>query len=194
MKRKQGRLSDTVFHLLPILAGCLVVAGLVHIATIFLLPRLATKDAFARISAIAPAHKVVLLPDGAGGPFDYPALAQGLCRFDLAQGPLRLRATLAPDPLMLFSFHGRHGQIFYSMTDRSATRGKLDMLLLTREQLNVVEANDPEDELPQDLRIIAPTLEGFLLFRSLAENPGEMGQAQARIAALSCGLDGDQRP
>ena len=194
MKRKQGRVGDTVFHLLPILAGCLVVAGLVHIATIFLLPRLATKDAFARISAIAPAHKVVLLPDGAGGPFDDPALAQGLCRFDLAQGPLRLRATLAPDPLMLFSFHGRHGQIFYSMTDRSATRGKLDMLLLTREQLNVVEANDPEDELPQDLRIIAPTLEGFLLFRSLAENPGEMGQAQARIAALSCGLDGDQRP
>jgi len=194
VKRKHGLVGDTIFHLLPILAGCLVVAGLVHIATIFLLPRLATKDAFARLSAIAPAHSVVLLPDGAGGPFDDPALAQGLCRFDLAQGPLRLRATLTPDALMLFSFHGRHGQIFYSMTDRSATRGKLDMLLLTREQLNVVEANDAEDELPQDLRIIAPTLEGFVLFRSLAENPGEMAQAQARIAALSCGLDRDQQP
>ncbi len=194
MKRRDHRLDDGGYFFLPIFAGCLIVAGLVHIATIFLLPRLAEKDAFARISAIAEPHKVVLLPDGAGGPFDDPALAQGVCRFDLAQGPLRLRATLAPDPLMLFSFHARHGQIFYSMTDRSATRGKLDVLLLTREQLNVVEASDPEDELPQDLRIIAPTLEGFLLFRALAEFPGEMGDAKARIQSLTCGLDRDQSP
>jgi uncharacterized membrane protein len=89
--------------------------------------------------------------------------------------------------------HARHGQIFYSMTDRSATRGKLDVLLVTRQQLDVVEANDPEDELPQDLRIIAPTMEGFLLFRALAEFPGEMAQAQARIRSLTCGLDKETR-
>ncbi len=194
MKRKDRRIDDGEFSALPFLAGCLIIAGLVHIATIFILPRLAQKDAFARISAIAAPHKVVILPDGAGGPFDDPALAQGVCRFDLSQGPVRLRATLPLDPLMLFSFHTRRGQIFYSMTDRSATRGKLDVLLLTREQLNAVEANDPEDELPQDLRIIAPTLDGFLLFRSLAEFPGEMAEAKARIAALTCGLDQDQRP
>ena len=194
MKRKTHSRGDGLFHTLPFIAGALVVAGLIHIATIFLLPRLASKDAFARISALAPVHKIVLLPEAAGGPFDDPALAQGVCRFDLAQGPLRLRANLAPDHLMLFSFHARDGRIFYSMTDRSATRGKLDLLLLTREQLDAVEANDPEDELPQDLRILAPTLEGFLLLRSLAEFPGEMSQSKARIEAVACGLDRDQRP
>ena len=194
MKRRTNDLSDGVFHTLPFIAGALVVAGLVHIATIFLLPRLAAKDAFARVSAVAPLHELILLPSGGEGPFDDPALAQGLCRFDLAQGPLRLRANLAADHLMLFSFHARDGQFFYSMTDRSATRGKLDLLLVTRGQLDAVEANDPEDELPQDLRILAPTQEGFLLFRSLAAFPGEMAQARARIAALSCGLDGDRRP
>ena len=195
--RHKDWIGDIAFHTLPWVAGCLVIAGLVHIATIFALPRLATKDAFARISALAQPHKVVLLPattPQAGAPFDDPALAQGVCRYDLSQGQVRLRATLTPDALMLFSFHARHGQIFYSMTDRSATRGKLDVLLLTRQQLDAVEANDPEDELPQDLRIVAPTLEGFLLFRALAEFPGEMAEAQARIRSLACGLDKDARP
>jgi uncharacterized membrane protein len=79
------------------------------------------------------------------------------------------------------------------MTDRSATRGKLDVLLVTRRQLDVVEANDPEDELPQDLRIITPTLEGFVLFRALAEFPGEMEDAKKRIQSIFCGLDKEAR-
>ena len=194
--RLRDLLGEAAFHTLPWVAGCLFIAGVVHISTVFALPRLAPKDAFARISALAQPHKVVLLPNTdpqTGAPFDDPAFAQGVCRYDLSQGPVRLRATLPADALLLLSFHARHGQIFYSMTDRSATRGKLDVLLVTRQQLDAVEANDPEDELPQDLRIIAPALEGFLLFRALAEFPSEMSDAQKRILSLSCGLDKDTR-
>ncbi len=190
-------LGAAAFATLPWVAGCLVVAGIVHLASIFIMPQLAPRDAFARMSAAAPLHRQTLLPaisPGAGGPFDDPAFAQGLCRYDLSQGPVRMRATLPPDALMLISFHGRQGQIFYSMTDRSATRGKLDVLLVTRRQLDVVEANDPEDELPQDLRILTPTLEGFVLFRALAEFPGEMEDAKKRIQSIFCGLDKDLRP
>ena len=190
-------LGAAAFATLPWVAGCLVVAGIVHLASIFIMPQLAPRDAFARMSAAAPLHRQTLLPaisPAAGGPFDDPAFAQGLCRYDLSQGPVRMRATLPPDALMLISFHGRQGQIFYSMTDRSATRGKLDVLLVTRRQLDVVEANDPEDELPQDLRILTPTLEGFVLFRALAEFPGEMEDAKKRIQSIFCGLDKDLRP
>lgn len=190
-------LSAAAFATLPWIAGCLVVAGIVHIASIFAMPQLAPRDAFARMSAAAPLHRQTLLPataPGSGGPFDDPAFAQGVCRYDLSQGPVRVRATLAPDALLLMSFHGRQGQIYYSMTDRSATRGKLDVLLATRPQLDVVEANDPEDELPQDLRIITPTLEGFLLFRALAEFPGEMADARKRVQSIFCGLDKEAKP
>jgi len=195
--RLKDPVGNAAFHTLPWIVGCLFIAGVVHIGSIFAMPRLAPQDAFARISTLAQPHKVVLLPattPESGAPFDDPALAQGVCRYDLSQGPVRLRATLPPDALMLISFHARHGQIFYSMTDRSATHGKLDVLLVTRQQLDVVEANDPEDELPQDLRIIAPTQEGFLLFRALAEYPGELADARDRIQSLSCGLDKDAKP
>ena len=190
-------LGAAAFATLPWIAGCLVVAGIVHLASIFAMPQLAPRDAFARMSAAAPLHRQTLLPataPTAGGPFDDPAFAQGVCRYDLSQGPVRMRATLPPDALMLISFHGRQGQIYYSMTDRSATRGKLDVLLVTRRQLDEVEANDPEDELPQDLRIITPSLEGFVLFRALAEFPGEMEDARKRIQSVFCGLDKEAKP
>ena len=190
-------ISAAAFATLPWVLGCLVIAGIVHLASIFAMPRLAPRDAFARMSEATLPHRVTLLPAATppgGAPFDDPALAQGVCRYDLSQGPVRLRATLSPDALMLMSFHARQGQIFYSMTDRSATRGKLDVLLVTRQQLDVVEANDPEDELPQDLRIIAPTLEGFLLFRAMGEFPGEMEDAKKRIQSIFCGLDKEAKP
>jgi uncharacterized membrane protein len=188
------RLNELAFVTLPWVLGCLFIAGVVHLASILIMPRLAARDAFARIADVAPAHKIVLLdPRGSAGsaPFDDPALVQGVCRYDLSEGPVRLRATLPPDRLMLFSFHARFGQLYYSMTDRSATRGKLDVLLVTRQQLDVIESNDSEDELPQDLRIIAPTLQGFLLFRALAEYPADVAEAQARILSMSCGIDRD---
>jgi uncharacterized membrane protein len=77
------------------------------------------------------------------------------------------------------------------MTDRSATRGLIDVLVLTRPQLDVVEANDAEDELPQDLRIVAPTLEGFILLRALAERPIEAEDARQRLLTIGCNRETD---
>ena len=169
-----------------------IVAGIVHIVSSLAMPRLAPRDAWARMERLAPAHRMVLLPAAGAGPgappFEDPALAQGVCRYDLAAGPLRLRADLPPDALTLFSFHARYGQLYYSMTDRSATRGKLDVLIVTPEQLDAIEANDSEDELPQELRILAPTPQGFVLVRALAERPGDAPDARRRIQSIACGL------
>jgi uncharacterized membrane protein len=189
--------SDTSFVFFPWLFGALFLAGIVHIVSIFAMPWLAPKDAFARMAAAAPVHQMTLLPDPTpqeSAPFDDPALVQGVCRYDLSQGRLRLRANLPPDELLLMSFHGRQGQVYYSMTDRSATRGSLDVLILTRPQLDIVEANDKEDELPQDLRIIAPTLEGFILLRALSERPSLRDEARQRISAVTCSLESDSKP
>lgn len=181
---------DPLVGFLPWLMATLMIGGIVHILSILAMPGLAPSNSFARIAAIAPLHKMILLPRTTPQqsfiPFEDPAMALGACRFDLGEGALRLRATLSPDGLMLFSFHQRDGRSFYSMTDRGAARGKLDVLILTQPQLDEVEANDNEDELPDDLRIVSPDREGFVLVRALAERPGEFADAEARIAAISC--------
>jgi uncharacterized membrane protein len=175
---------------LPWLMATLMIGGIVHIVSILLMPGLAPRNSFARIAEVAPLHKMVVLPrttpQQSFVPFEDPAMALGACRFDLGEGALRLRGTLSPDGLMLFSLHQRDGRSFYSMTDRGAARGKLDVLILTQPQLDEVEANDNEDELPEDLRIVSPDRQGYVLVRALAEQPGDFADAEARIAGISC--------
>lgn len=191
------RLFDGAIDLAMWATATLAIAGVTHLTSILAMPRLAPHDAYARMEKLAPTpHRTTLLPQaGAAGeaPMDDPALERGVCRYDLSQGPLRLRANLAPEALMLMSFHSRYGEVYYSMTDRSATRGRLEALLFLEEQRDDVEADDSEDELPQELRIVSPTPQGFVLFRALAERPGEHEAARARIAAIQCGLDASMK-
>ncbi|HUZ67620.1 MAG TPA: DUF1254 domain-containing protein [Beijerinckiaceae bacterium] len=174
----------------PYLAATLMVAGMVHIVSVLAMPRLAPRDAFARISALAPLDRTTLLapvsPKNVTLPFEDPATALGVCRYDLREGPLRLTAALEPGQLILFSFHARFGQVFYSMTDRVASHGGLDVLVLTLDQLQAYEANDTGDELPKQLRIVSPSMRGFVLLRALAVQPGDMPQARASISAVDC--------
>jgi uncharacterized membrane protein len=187
---KRGAFLSRPLEAITWLVAILCVAGIVHLATILVMPRIAPDNPYARISALGPANRLVMLPPVEPGhevlPYEDPATAVAACPYDLARGPVRLRGQLASDALVLFSFHGRYGQTFYSMTDRSALRGRIDVVIATRDQLDDIEANDAEDELPQELRLEAPTRQGFILLRALAERPSLMGEARERLASLSC--------
>ena len=184
---------DRLIGWTPWLIGALIIAGIVHILTILAMPRLAPLDSFSRMEAITPLARVTPLPPIQPGqefaPFEDPAMAAAVCRYDLDRGPLRVRGNLTSDNLLLLSFHSRFGEVFYSMTDRSATKGALDILVVTQTQLTAIEAYDSEDELPSELRLIAPQSVGYVILRSLALQPGAMDDARARLTTISCGVD-----
>jgi uncharacterized membrane protein len=165
----------------------------VHILSILAMPRLAPRDAYARIAEVAPLARMTLLapiePGAEFAPFEDPAMAAAACRYDLDGGPLRLRGPLSGDGLVALSFHGRFGHVFYSVTDRSAARNGLDILLVTPDQLAAIEAYDSEDELPSELRLVAPEKRGFVILRALADQPGDMEAARRRLQAIACGVD-----
>jgi len=79
--------------LLLILGGALL-GGIVHLASVIILPRTATQDAYARLAPIAPVNSVVALPaptpEKAVIPFMDPAFASAICLYDLTQGPVKL--------------------------------------------------------------------------------------------------------
>jgi uncharacterized membrane protein len=169
-----------------------ILAGIVHIVSVLALPRLAPRDAFARVSALASVGKLTVLdpvaPKSSVFAFEDPATALGVCRYDLSGGPLEIVATLPPEQMMLFSFHGRYGDVFYSMTDRAASKGRLDVLVLTPDQLDAYEAHDTGDEMPKELRIVSPTPDGFVLLRAFAAQPGDLDAARAVLGAISCNV------
>jgi len=188
MKRKPLLLRP--FEGLAWLVAILCVAGVVHLVTIFILPHIAPHSAYARIAQQTTTGKLILLPAIGPGreilPYEDPAVALAACTFDLTRGPARLRGQLAADALMMLSFHAQYGQTFYAMTDRSALRGRIEVVIATRAQLDDIEANDAEDELPQELRLEAPARQGFILLRALAERPSLMDEARGRLSSLTC--------
>ncbi len=183
-----SRLDRLLAGLLWFLAA-LCVAGIVHILVVFNFAKLDGKSPMARLSALAKPGEMTLLPRASSGhewaPFLDPALAQAACLFDLARAPARVSGEIDGARMLTLSFRTPSGDIFYSMTDRAAQRGRIDVLILTEDQLESLEA-EGDDEAPRELRLVAPTKTGFVLVNALAAFPSERQQAEARVKAISC--------
>jgi len=168
----------------------LAIGALVHLATILAIPYFASRDAFSRLAPLGTLNATILLdpavPTNRLFPYADPAVASAFCRFDLRDGPVRVTAQIARSGFASLSLHSSTGGVFYALTDKAAVRGRLEALVLTAAQLRVVAARDNEDEPSQDLRIVAPSLEGFAMVRAFSEQPSLYPQAQADARSLHC--------
>lgn len=175
--------------LLLLLGGALL-GGIVHLATIILLPRTATQDAFARLTNDTPVNSVAALPqprpEKAAMPFMDPAFAAGVCRYDLSNGPLKLTVPVSLAYTSV-SFYTRYDVAYYAINDRAAGRRVIELDLMTPEQKNAM----PEDEdvtAADRLIVESPTVSGLIAIRALAPEPGLMPMAQATIANARCAV------
>jgi uncharacterized membrane protein len=168
----------------------ILVAGCVHLSSILLMPRLAPRDAFTRLGVMEPSNGFTLLPaarpDDVRIPFADGATMLAICRYDLTEGPWRLRAVVDDESMLSLSFHGRGGSVFHSLTDRAALRGRLDVVVATADQIETIEANDTDDAPPSDIRITSPATQGFVLMRAMPGSPASEARMRARIEAMSC--------
>jgi uncharacterized membrane protein len=183
--------------LLATLCG-LVIAGIVHIAVVMAIPYLAANDALSRSRATLSNDTSVLVhaaetggaPEAAEGwlPQQDPALAVGVCAYDLDEGPVRISAETGR-VLESISVHGRSGA-FYAITDQAAVRGNIELVIMTRRQFDEALANADEDERNRDVRIVAPGRQGFVAVRALAALPSQQALANAAARSVSCTIDG----
>lgn len=170
------------------LLGGLLLGGIVHLATVLLLPRTATQDAFTRLSTVAPANRIVALPaptpDDAALPFMDPAFATAVCRYDLAAGPLKLRVPVS-QAYTSVSFYSRNGIAYYAINDRAAGRRIIELDLMTTQQRG--ELPDDDEVTAADRLIVeSPTPTGLILVRTFGPEPGLMPMARRALAAAQC--------
>ncbi len=175
------------------LAAVAVAAALVHLAVVLLVPVVASHDAYARLAKLGPAGATVALPRGAPDerrfPWNDPALAASVCRFDLSTGPIRVKAPVGRAGFASVSFHTRRGSVFYALTDRAATHGRMEAVIVTPAQLRVLVAHDDEDDPTQDLRVVSPTLEGFVIMRAFTELPSLYPAAADQVQMMACATE-----
>lgn len=174
------------------LLAILLVAGVVHIASLLMVPRVAPDDAFARISAATPEGSVSVLPPGgspgAALPDRDPSLASAVCRYDLGRGPLRVSAALGGEAFVALTLHARSGVAFYGLNDRAGNEGRLELVVMTARQFDDAQAKDAADVPVRDVRVVAPQREGFVLFDVLPRVGGD-AEARRALSSMSCSVE-----
>jgi uncharacterized membrane protein len=170
------------------LLGGLLLGGIVHLATVLLLPELATQDAYSRLEPMAPVNSVVALPsptpEKAALPFMDPAFAAAVCRYDLTDGPLKFSVPVG-QAYTSVSFYTRHDVAYYAINDRAAGRRVIELDLMTSTQR--AELPEDEDVTAADRLIVeSPTTTGLIVLRALAPEPGLMTVARNALANARC--------
>ena len=166
----------------------IVLGGIVHLASILVLPRTATQDAYSRLEPITPVNAVASLPtptpDKMLLPFMDPAFAVAVCRYDLSNAPLKLTSPVAQSYTSV-TFYSRFGIAYYAINDRAAGRRTIELDLMTPDQHSQV----PEDEevtAADRLIVESPTLTGLVVLRALSPEPSAMPLARGILAAAQC--------
>lgn len=174
--------------LLLVLAG-LFLGGIIHIAIVLGVPGQVPESAYARVAAFGPDGVFNRLPDVEAGaeplPMLDPMMLHAACRYDLNEGPLKIEAALPP-PFWSFALFDAGGRAIYSLNDRtSGAGGRLEVLVITTEQLSVLRENPPEGL--EDLIVIeTDATHGYALLRAFDGEPLLRERIETAMAQASC--------
>ena len=101
-----------------------VLLMVVHLVSVLALPRIATQDAYSRLTPMTKENAVTALPlaepNNAPMPFMDPAFAVAICRYDLSGGPIKL--TVREPAYTWVSLRATKSPIMPSTTARPAAR------------------------------------------------------------------------
>jgi uncharacterized membrane protein len=172
------------------IVGGVLLGGIVHLVSVLALPRIASQDAYSRLTAMTAVNAVTPLPLADPGhspmPFMDPAFAIAVCRYDLSDGSIKLTVPVS-QAYTSVSFYTRGDVAYYAINDRSAGRKVIELNLMTEAQH--AELPEEEDVTAADRLIIdSPSTTGLIVLKALAPEPGMMEQAQATLAASKCRL------
>ncbi len=170
------------------LVGGVLMGGIVHLGTVLYLPTTATQDAYARIAAVSQVNSIVALPaptsDSTIVPFMDPAFAVAVCRYDLVNGPVKLRAPVSPAYTSV-SFYTNKSIAYYAINDRAAGRRIIELELMTKAQRDELQ-EDEETAAADRLIVESPSDKGLIVLRALAPELGIMVSAKTALSAAKC--------
>ena len=167
--------------------GVLMLAGIVHIVAIFLVPVLAENDGFSRIARVAGEasfSEVALTPSGSAAmPGLDPLFLHGACRLHLADGPVSIGVQESERYWSLALYDG-HGTVVFSLNDRTATDGRLDMLIVNPVQAAQLKAE--AGSLGETVVVESPSDELIALARFYAPVRSVTGEAREALRKATC--------
>lgn len=166
-----------------------LLAALIHIAAVLSLPYLAPKNAWARVSALSEANRMVVLPAASPSHQSLPLMASdvryGVCRFNLDNGPVRL-STQILDDLWSIAFYTPRGENFYAINGRELKRNQIEIIISTKNEVGVKAGASLLDEIEDLVVVDSPVREGIAVIRAPLLGPSYAAQTEAALKRGAC--------
>ena len=165
------------------IAGTLLIAAVVHAASVLLLPRLIMMRTMAGMTRTAAVNTIFYPPRPTartrGIVRPSPDLLYSACVYDLATagGAVRISTHGMPNAYWSVSLFDADTNNFYALNDRQANAGVADFLLAAK------DASIAAGQLPV---IAAPTDRGIVLFRTLVDDERRLSEVDAARHNANC--------
>lgn len=171
-----------------VLAGVLL-GGIIHIAVILSVPRVAPNNIWARVTALAPENHLVLLPPpkpGEANPLQLdPGLSYAVCRLNLRSGPGVLTGTL-PDAFWSLAIYNPSGAVAYSTTNRDGIGKNLNLGIFNSDQTHLLA--EQEIEVADGLLIVESDSDDvFVVIRLMAPYDVVRPRYEKALTGIACG-------
>lgn len=173
--------------LFSVLVGLLGAAAL-HILIILAVPYFTGNDAYARIADLGEPMRFYPLSNtavpGGGLINDDPDMRVAVCVLSVAEAPVRLYAP-AGVPFWSIGLFDRSANEVFSMNDRTAVAGALDVVVATPIQLNAIRKALPA-ALSQSILVEMPDVDGYAVLHTFVPTATMDEGARAFLANAGC--------
>lgn len=172
----------------PWLVAAVFCAGVIHVLTVFGVPVLASRDAWARLSQISSENQINVLSVGASDtplPFMAPDIAHAFCRYDLTKNNVLVKAALG-DSTWSIAVSGRYGENFYFISGAEAKRRELRLLLVPRSRLAEEVSTERSEEGDEQIIVITPGMQGIVVLRAPIRGPSFAADTVKALQGAEC--------
>ena len=167
----------------------LIIAGLIHIATVLGLPQIAPRNAWTRLSSLAEPNKLVVLPAASPAhqslPLMAPDMRYAFCRFDVTKGPVRI-STQIMDELWIIAFYRPNGANFYTISGGDINREKIEIIISTESNALLDTETDALYDSEDVVVVTAPENTGLTVIRVPLAGVSYAKRAEKALRQATC--------
>ena len=171
------------------LLAALLLAGVVHIATVLALPSFYRSDAYTRLARNLPANSFVTLPVAQPKaqvlPFQTPDTRYAVCRFDATAGPVAVRATL-PEAGWSLSLYTASGEGFYTFPAADQRPVTLSLVVVPPGEKFLGSSSDARGQDLDATQIVSPNVRGLAVLRAPLFGRSFAAAAVQHLAQATC--------
>jgi uncharacterized membrane protein len=169
-------------------AMSVILALIVHLGLVLFQPLADTKRRLGDFEALGPVNKVFMVPGISPSStvlrHASPDISYAVCRFDIADQPIRITAKL-PDSYWSIAMYSEKSDNFYVINNRQVGQSDLT-LLLARIDPDAATAGEIIDVPEHTILVSAPSSSGLVVFRAALPDRSSEAQVRAFLKSSKC--------